>query len=263
MERTVTRNTTEWAGAILAFILMVMVNALSNIIPLGGQTQKDVSDKYPTLFTPDGFTFSIWGLIYLTLAGFVIYQALPAQRNKALVSTVTRLFILTCLTNIIWLFCWHYDRLWLSLLVMVVLLILLIKIYSALQINLRPVSWSRWLFLYLPFSLYSGWITVATIANLTIVQQAMGWEGAGLNPINWTLLKLAVAAGISAVVVLKRHDMIFGLVIAWAAYGIMSKQSATPEIAGAALLLVVFSIILVTYQGASGLLSGNKTAKSD
>ena len=263
MERNVTRSTTEWVGGIVAFILMILVNALSNIIPLGGQTQKDISDKYPTLFTPDGFTFSIWGLIYLALAGFVIYQALPAQRNKPLLSEISRLFILTCLANIIWLFLWHYEKLWSSLLVMVVLFILLVKIYFTLQINLRPVSWSHWLFVCLPFSLYTGWITVATIANLTIVQQAMGWEGAGITPIAWTLLKLALTAGITAVVVLKRYDMVYGLVIAWAAYGIMSKQSATPEIAGAALLLAAFAVILVAYQGAFGLLSGNKTAKSD
>ena len=102
-------------------------------------------------------------------------------------------------------------------------------------------------------SLYTGWITVATIANLTIVQQAMGWENAGLDAINWTLLKLAIAAVISAIVILKRHDMIYGLVIAWAAYGIMSKQSGTPEIASAALLLVAVAVMLVAYQGVSQL----------
>lgn len=256
MEQTVTRKTSEWGGAIIAFILMIAVNALSNIIPLGGNTQKDISDKYPTLFTPDGFTFSIWGLIYLALAGFVVYQALPSQRKNPLVSAVTRLFIFTCIANIVWLFCWHYELLWLSLLVMVVLFMLLIKIYRTLDINRQPLSWKQWLFLVLPFSLYTGWITVATLANLTIVQQAMGWENVVMNPINWTLLKLALAGGISAVVVLKRNDMVYGLVIAWAAYGIMSKQSATPEIAGATLMLVVLMIILVAYRGVTGLLSG-------
>lgn len=254
MEHTPQRKSSEWGGAIAAFLLMMTVNALSNIIPLGGNTQKDISDKYPTLFTPDGFTFSIWGVIYLTLAGFVIYQALPTQRSNTLVSAVTRLFILTCVANIVWLFCWHYEMLWLSLLVMVVLLVLLVNIYCTPDINRQPVSWLQWLCLYLPFSLYTGWIVVATLANLTILQQAMGWEEAGMSAINWTLLKLALAAAISAVVILKRRDMIFGLVIAWAAYGIMSKQAATAEIAGAALMLVVLMVLLVAYQGVSALL---------
>ncbi|WP_308873863.1 tryptophan-rich sensory protein [Thiothrix subterranea] len=253
MKPTFTRKSTEWGGALAAFVLMVLVNALSNVIPFGGQTQKDISDKYPTLFTPDGFTFSIWGVIYLSLTGFVIYQALPAQRHNTLVSSVTRLFILTCIANIVWLFCWHYEQLWLSLLVMVVLLVLLVKIYRTLGIATQPFIWTQRLLLVLPFSLYTGWITVATIANLTIVQQAMGWENAGLDAINWTLLKLAIAAVISAIVILKRHDMIYGLVIAWAAYGIMSKQSGTPEIASAALLLVAVAVMLVAYQGVSRL----------
>jgi hypothetical protein len=251
------RKISNWGGAIAAFLLMVLVNALSNIIPLGGQTQKDISDKYPTLFTPDGFTFSIWGVIYLALAGFVIYQALPARRNSALLATVSRLFIYTCIANIVWLFCWHYELLWLSLVVMLTLLVLLVRIYRILNIDIRAVNRAQRLFLFLPFSLYTGWITVATIANLTIVQQSMGWESAGLDAISWTLLKLAIAAGISAVVVLRRYDMVYGLVIAWAAYGIMSKQSGTPEIAGAAMLLAAFAVILVAYQGVHRLLYGN------
>ena len=98
------RKVSDWGGAIAAYILVILVNYLSNALPLNGMTQKDLSDKYASLFTPASFTFSIWGVIYLALAGFIVYQALPAQRNSELVSRVSKLFILSCAANILWLF---------------------------------------------------------------------------------------------------------------------------------------------------------------
>lgn len=247
------RKFLDWGGSIIAIIAVLAVNYLSNVIPLGGMTQKEISDLYPSLFTPASFTFSIWGVIYLALAGFVIYQALPAQRNNALVSRVSQLFILTCVANIAWIFCWHYGLLALSLLVMLTILYLLTTIYRALGISIRPASWHERLFLFLPFSLYTGWITVATIANISVLQTAYGWDNVGLDAVNWTLLKLALVAVIASLVVLFRNDSVYGLVIAWAAFGIMSKQTATPEVAGAATMLVAAAVLLAAFITLRGL----------
>ena len=126
------RRFLDWGGSIIAIIAVLAVNYLSNAIPLGGMTQKEISDLYPSLFTPSSSTFAIWGLIYLALTGFVIYQALPAQRNNALVSRVSQLFILSCVANIAWIFCWHYGLLALSLLVMLTILYILITVYRCL-----------------------------------------------------------------------------------------------------------------------------------
>ena len=250
------RTVKEWGGVIAAFVLVIVVNGMANGVPLGGQTTGEVSAKYPTLFTPAGFTFGIWGLIYLLLAAFVIWQALPAQRNNAKISAISGLFIANCVANAAWIFVWHYDLLWLSVFLMIAILLTLVQIYSALTAAGPPASATEWVLLRLPFSVYTGWITVATIANLSCLQYAMGWDNAGLSVLDWTLLKLAVAGAIGAAVVLRKGDVAYVLVIAWAAYGVASKQVDTPEIVGAATVLSAVAVLLAlgssVYKGLSG-----------
>lgn len=248
------RRITDWGGSIAAFLAVILVNYLSNAIPIGGLTQKDISDKYSSLFTPDAFTFAIWGVIYAFLAAFVIYQALPAQRNNALIAKISKLFIISCIANIAWIFSWHYELLPLSLLVMLGILLSLIAIYRTLGSAGSPVTLGQRVFLYLPFSLYVAWISVATMANISILQSAYDWNAVGLDAVNWTLLKLALVAAISAVIVMVCSDMAYGLVIAWAAFGIMSKQADTPAVAGAATVLVITMVLLVTFVGVRWLL---------
>lgn len=248
------RKITDWGGSIVAFFAVILVNYLSNAIPIGGVTQKDISDKYSSLFTPDAFTFAIWGVIYAFLTAFVIYQALPTQRNNALVASVSKLFIISCVANIAWLFSWHYELLPLSLLIMFGILLSLIAIYRTLGNAGSPATLGQRLFLYLPFSLYVAWISVATVANISILQAAYDWNAVGLSAVNWTLLKLGLVTAISVLVVMMRHDMAYGLVIAWAAFGIMSKQADTPAIAGSATVVMITMILLVTFVGVRWLL---------
>jgi benzodiazapine receptor len=238
------RSAKDWGGNIVAFIAVIIVNAMANGIPLNGQNTGEISAKYPSLFTPAGFTFSIWGLIYLSLAAFVIYQALPAQRNSSLIAKIGPLFMASCAANSAWIFVWHYDLLWLSLLLMAAMLVSLIQIYRTLAAAGPAGSKSEWLFLRLPFSLYTGWITVATIANISCVQFAMGWDDLGLSALDWTLLKLAIAGAIGATVILRTGDIAYVLVIAWAAFGIASRQVGTPEVVGAAATLSVLAVLL-------------------
>lgn len=238
------RSVIDRVGNLAAFVTVIIVNGLASGLPLGGQTTGEISAKYPSLFTPAGFTFAIWGLIYLSLAAFVIYQALPGQRNSQTIAKITPLFVANCLANAAWIFAWHYDLLWLSLLLMVVTLLTLVQIYRLLSAAGKPASVTEWLFLRLPFALYTGWITVATIANISVLQTANGWDEAGLSAVDWTLLKLALAGAIGATVILRARDIAYVLVIAWAAFGIASKQVATPEVVGAATTLSVLAVIL-------------------
>jgi benzodiazapine receptor len=238
------RSLRDWGGNIAAFIGVILVNGLANGIPLNGQNTGEISAKYPSLFTPAGFTFSIWGLIYLSLTAFVIYQALPTQRDNQTLAKISPLFIANCAANAAWIFVWHYDLLWLSLLLMAAILLTLIQIYRILLAAGPAGSKSEWLFLRLPFSLYTGWITVASIANISCVQIAMGWDNAGLAAVDWTLLKLAIAGAIGATVILRLRDIPYVLVIAWAAYGIASRQVETPEVVGAAATLSILAVLL-------------------
>jgi len=170
------RTTVDWVGNILAFALAITVNAMATSIPLGGQTPPEISARYPSLFTPAGFTFSIWGIIYLGLFLFVIYQALPAQRRNETLGKIDSLFKINCLANAAWILAWHYDFLILSVLIMLVILATLIGIYRTFDRNQAAQSFAERLLVQLPFRLYTAWISVATIANIGTVQNAMGWD---------------------------------------------------------------------------------------
>jgi hypothetical protein len=140
---------------------------------------------------------------------------------------------------------WHYDLLALSLLVMFVILATLILIYRTLIADIDTAPFAEHLVLYLPFSLYAGWITLATIANASILQTGSGWDYVWLTAVQWTFLKLAVAGAIGARMVLKYRDPVFGAVVIWGAYGISVMQSATPSVSGAALTLSLLMALLV------------------
>ncbi|MBS10450.1 MAG: tryptophan-rich sensory protein [Gemmatimonadetes bacterium] len=241
-----TRGSARWVGNVVAFGLVILVNWQANALPIGGQTTGDVSAKYSSLFTPADYTFSIWGLIYLSLAGFVIFQALPNQRQDGLLAGIDRAFVLNCCANIAWIYAWHHDQLVLSLVVMAVILRSLLKIYRTILSarELRPVSW----IVRLPFSLYTAWITLATIANISVVQTAMGWDEAFLNGFQWAYLKLAISGLIATLALIRGSDVVFALVISWAALGIASKQAGVEEVAGAASLLAILIFLIAVWK---------------
>lgn len=247
------RPLSDWGGNLAAFLLVVVLNGLANALPINGQTMPEISAKYPSLFTPAGFTFSIWGVIYLALLLFVVYQALPSQRDNQTIAGISRLFQLNCVANASWIVAWHYDLLAVSLLIMLILLVTLILIYRALLDEVRNASIAQRLLLHIPFSLYTAWIVVATIANLSIVQTGNGWDNMGLTAVSWTLLKLALAGAIAATVVLRYGDVVFVLVIAWAAYGISVMQSATPAVSGGASTVSLLALLLAMYEAVARL----------
>ncbi|MFC1976493.1 tryptophan-rich sensory protein, partial [Chloroflexota bacterium] len=191
--------------------------------------------------------FSIWGLIYVGLALYAIYQALPAQRENPRLRATGYLFALSCLANISWLFLWHYEYFVLTLVAMVALLLLLIAIYLRLGIGRAAVlTAERWL-VQLPFSIYLGWISVATIANVTSVLDYLNWNGWGISPEIWTVIMLLAGVGLAFAMAFTRGDMAYGLVIIWAFAGIAIKHNGTPLVATAAWIavgLVVLALVI-------------------
>lgn len=248
------RTRIDWGGNIVAFALVVVLNVLSNALPINGQTMPEISAKYPSLFTPAGFTFSIWGVIYLALFVFVVWQALPGQRDNAQVASISKYFKLNCLMNASWIVIWHYDLVALSLVVMLAILGTLILIYRSLLASIDSATRVEHVALYLPFSLYTAWISLATIANASVLQTGNGWDDVGLSAIQWTLLKLAVAGAVGAIMIVKVRDIPFALVVAWATYGISVMQAATPAVSGTALTLSILMLILVAKDGADRLI---------
>lgn len=256
------RTAIDRFGNILAFGLTLVVNAMATSIPLGGQTPPEISARYPSLFTPAGFTFSIWGIIYLGLFLFVIYQSLPGQRNSEALGKIDTPFKISCLANAAWILAWHYNFLILSVLIMLIILASLVGIYRKFDHNDASTTLGERVLVQLPFRLYTAWITVATIANISTVQNAMGFDNVGTDAVTWTLLKLALAGAVGATIAVRKADAAFILVIAWAAYGISAKQAATPTVAGAAEMLFILAIILALPLAACRLLEYAKLARS-
>ena len=233
-------------AVVLAVIVTIVVNGLANVLPLNGLQTGQISDRFQVFFVPAGYVFSIWGLIYLALIAYAIYQALPGQRDNPRLASTGYLFVLSCLANIIWLFLWHYEKFVFTLLAMFTLLALLIVIYLRLGIGKQAVSaGERWL-VHLTFSIYLGWITVATIANVTSVLDYVKWSGWGIVPPVWAVIMLIVGALVGFLMALRHGDVAYNLVLLWAFTGIAVKHSASPGLAvSAAWAVSVFTVLLL------------------
>jgi hypothetical protein len=232
---------------IVALVLMLFVNMLVTAFRLNGATTAEISNRFPVYFVPAGYVFSVWGLIYLGLLGFAVYQALPSQRANVAVGRVGYLFIVTCAANIAWLLLWQYEYFAWTLPAMGVLLVALIVISLRLGRSTRNTA-DRWL-VHIPFSLYLSWIAVATIADATVVLYHAGWSGWGISGAGWAVIMLVVAAALAIAVVTTRRDTAYGLVAVWALAGIAVKQALTPFVAyaAAAMASLVFAVVLVLW----------------
>ena len=233
---------------ILSLVVVLIVNFLANFLPIGGRTTGEVSEAYPTLFTPAGFTFSIWGVIYVFLIAYVIYQYLPRNREDRTFDRINRHFVVNCIANTFWIFAWHYELITLALLLMAVILGSLIGIYRHVLPG-KIAGFRDKLFVRVPFSLYFGWITVATLANISVEQSVIGMDNWIMTKTVWVFVELALAGAIATVMVIRYRDPIFGGVVAWAAYGITERQTETPEVAGAAAAIMILVLVILIIEG--------------
>ena len=237
------RDVLRQAVVVISIIATVIMNGLANALPLNGVTTGEVSDRFQVYFVPAGYVFSIWGLIYVGLALYAIYQTSPAQRENPRLRATGYLFALSCLANITWLFLWHYEYFVLTLVAMIALLLLLIAIYLRLGIGRAAVPTAeRWL-VQLPFSIYLGWISVATIANVTSVLDYLNWNGWGISPEVWTGIMLLAGVVLAFAMAFTRGDMAYGLVIIWAFAGIAVRHAGTQIVATTAWIAVGLAVL--------------------
>lgn len=233
---------------LLCTLGMIAANALPNALQLRGETTGSVSGKVRTLFTPAGYAFSIWSLIYLGLLAFAVYQLLPAQRGRRLLDRLRRPYLVSCLLNSSWIFIWHYELTGLSALVIAALLTSLLVCYVRLDSARGAAPASVRLLVLAPFSLYAAWVTVATIVNVAVALTAYGWEGGPLAPATWSVVMTLVAFVLALVVAWPRRDWVFLAVVAWATTAIGVAQAAYPAIRWTAhtvaVLLVVVGVVL-------------------
>jgi hypothetical protein len=234
----------------LTAILALTINILAVTLPLNGQDTGEISDRFQVYFVPAGYVFSIWSVIYLGWIAFIIFQFLPSQKESPRLRRLGYLFAISNLFNAAWLFCWHYNWFGLSVLVMLGLLGLLIASYLRLDVNRSSVSRGEYWSVDVLFSVYLGWITVATVANITSWLYFVGWDGFGIQAQTWAVIMLVVASLLGLSMALTRRDVGYLAVLVWAFAGIAVKQTSAPTVVlsawiAAALMLglAMFSLI--------------------
>lgn len=236
---------------VIALIATIVVNVLSNSLPFNGITAPEIADLFDVYFIPAGYVFSIWGIIYLGLIAYALFQFLPGQRENPRLNQIAWWFVVSSAANSVWLFLWHYGYFGLSIFAMLTILISLIVIYLRLS-NSRSLAsvGERWL-VHLPFSIYLGWITVATIANVTAFLDFVDWGGFGIAPETWTFIMLFVAVAVAGLMAFSQKDIAYLLVLIWAFVGIAAEQSDTAQIANASYIataIVGIFVLLVILQ---------------
>ena len=230
----------------------------SQALPIGGQTSADVSNRFPTFFTPANYAFAIWGVIYALLLAFGVYQALPSQRDNRDARAVRAPVIATCILNCLWITLFQFTLLLPSVIVIVAFLIALIVIYRRLDVgrsNMRALD--RW-FIHLPFSVYLGWLCVATIANVALFGVASRWGDLfGVPAPVWSAIMIAVATVLGLIFATTRRDVGYVLVLIWAFVAIVNKQADTAIVSTTASIAAVLLAVVL----AASLVRGRSTTR--
>lgn len=240
---------------IIALLFTIAINYISNSGLLNGNTMKTVSDKYANYFTPAGYAFSIWGLIYLGLLAFVIYMATGIHKERqggAVLLQVKWWFVVSCLANSLWVVAWLYDYIGLSVVLMAVIFISLLNIIIGTGAVVVQASLKKYLLVFAPFSLYFGWISVAFIANMAAYLTATGWDGWGIPAINWTVIMIAVAGLVNVFVIWTRNLYLFGAVGIWAILAIAAANEAGLIINTCYMVAVILAISIIIRLLAAG-----------
>ncbi|RPD39683.1 tryptophan-rich sensory protein [Chitinophaga barathri] len=239
---------------LIALLVVIGVNVMANTATLNGRTTGEISKQYPNLFTPADITFSIWSIIYLGLLGFAGYQlwlSFTKGHEAELSAFIVRMkywFLLNCLGNACWLFAWHYDQIWLSLLFMFMILFTLGKIHSNFRIAHPGAPLREKIFIHFPFGIYLGWISIATIANIFAFLVSVGWTGWGLSQVTWAVTGMIIGTLAALFMIFRHNNTSYVLVCIWAFYGIILKQEATltrdspPIIAAGTVIIAVLAL---------------------
>ena len=228
-------------------ILALTVNVLASALPLNRQNTGEISDRFQVYFVPAGYVFSIWGFIYLGWIAFLIFQFQRLQKENPRLRRLGYLFALSNLANAAWLLCWHYNQFGLSVLVMLALLGLLIGSYLRLNVNHVAVSRLEYWSVDVLFSVYLGWITVATVANISDWLYSIGWNAFGISAQAWAVIMLFVASLLGLAMAISRGDVGYLIVLVWAFIGIAVKQASAPVVAASAWIAAVLMLSLIIY----------------
>jgi translocator protein len=229
---------------LFALVIVLTVNTLAITLPINGMSTGELSELYPSLFTPAGFTFSIWSVIYLLLIGFALVQW--KILSAPYFTELSLWFLVSSLANMSWILAWHYQFIYASVLIMVLLLFSLTKIFMLLQ-SVSITSLTEKIFIKLPFIFYLSWICVATIANISALLLSLSWEGGILSPVSWTITMMTIASALGIYISGRFREPAFLIVLIWALYGIYSKWNGTENNSIAITALAELSLLFLLF----------------
>lgn len=236
-----------WINLVVLTVVIGM-NAVANILPLNDMTTGELSERVNVLFTPAGYVFSIWSVIYATLAIWVIRSFFTSHRgDKNAVNNIGWLFTWNGIFNISWLFLFHYEFYPWTILPMTALLISLIMIYKKIRASGKVTFWTK-----VPFSIYTGWISVAAIVNIGILFNTIGFgleEGFILSNVVWTALVILLGGILAYLFTRFLGDTLYSMVFIWAYIGIyIERNDESIWISGAAITVAaILGLYVVVY----------------
>lgn len=247
--------------AVLAgFLAVVIGNGLSEAVPINGQTSAVISNRLPILITPANYAFSIWGLIWLGLGAFAFWQALPAQRDNALMNKIAPAFLLTCFLNVFWLVLFHFNQFVLSSVVISLFTVTLVWIYLQLGIGKRAVSPVERLVTHVPFSLYLGWLCVATVVNIAYTLYDAGYRPELQTQEIWTVALLIIVTIIGTLFAFRHQEIALIGVFVWAFVAIANGRNLvnpSQTVQTAAMVLAIILLVVVVFAQLRGAKLGN------
>ncbi|MBI9046460.1 MAG: hypothetical protein JEZ06_18360 [Anaerolineaceae bacterium] len=220
------RISTTQIITLMVTLLTITINALANILPLNGLNTGEISDRFDILFVPAGYVFSIWGLIYLALILYSLYQLMPSQKDNPLLNKIAPAYWISGLANSIWIFLWHYEIFSITWIAMLTILASLLYIYTQITKSISGGTKETW-FVRMPFALYLGWISVAAIANISQVLFFFNWNAWGIPAATWTLIMLSIATILGLLMIWKEKEIVYSAVLVWAFIGISVSQADT------------------------------------
>lgn len=247
----------------VALVVTIVINYLSNTGVFNGNTMKTISDKYHNYFTPAGYAFSIWGLIYLGLLGFVVYTGRSLFKKSEndiskddFVEKIGWWFVISCVANSVWVITWLYDFIGVSVILMIILLFSLVRIIINTRMELDFHPFKKYLFIFWPFAIYAGWITVALVADIAAWLTKINWNGWGISPVYWTIFMIIIAAVISLLMIFKRNLREYAFSPIWALVAIaVSNQNEVPMIVYTcyiAAAIILIGIIMSSVKSRNG-----------
>ncbi|RPD42970.1 tryptophan-rich sensory protein [Chitinophaga barathri] len=238
-----------------ALVITIVMNYVSNTGVFNGNTMASVSAEYQNLFTPAGYAFSIWGLIYLGMLGFVFYYGPLFKQTEEKEHTIMKIgwwFVVSCVANSLWVIAWLYHNILLSVGLIIVLLISLLKVVVNTNMELHNAPLKKFVFQWWPFCIYSGWVSVALIANIAAYLTKIRWDGFGISETTWTIIMLIIAALINIFIIWNRNMREFALVCVWALIAISVANKNGNElifwVAIVATIVVFINIVIHGYQ---------------